>query len=92
MMGTKRDKMSQLIRKDQTASWKSRAYLTGVAAGALFGFVAAYMYSRAAEEDAQRNGGSPNKATTGEVIGLGLAALAMVRQIAEMGKGPAKKR
>ena len=84
--------MSQIIPKEnQPPSWKSRAYVAGAAAGALFGLVAAYMYARAAEEDAQRNGGSPNKASTGEVIGLGLAALAMVRQIAEMGKGPAKK-
>jgi hypothetical protein len=85
--------MSNIIRKETpSATWKSRAYVTGVAAGALFGLLAAYMYSRAAEEDVQRNGGSPTKASTGEMIGLGLAALAMVRQIAEMGKGPAKKR
>ena len=84
--------MSQIIRKDNQSGWKSQTYVTGVAAGALFGLVAAYMYSRAAEEDAQRNGGAPNSVSTGEVIGLGLAALAMVRQIAEMGKGPAKKK
>ena len=84
--------MSEITRKENDISWKSKAYLTGVAAGAVFGLVAAYMYSRAAEEEASRNGGVPNTASTGEVIGLGLAALAMVRQIAEMGKGPAKKR
>jgi len=84
--------MSNIIRKNnQPSAWKTQAYMIGAAAGALFGLVAAIMYSRAAEEGAQRNGG-PNKATTGEVIGLGLASLAMVRQIAEMGKGPAKKR
>jgi hypothetical protein len=84
--------MSQIIKKEnQPSSWKSRAYVAGATAGALFGLVAAYMYSRAAEEDAIKNGGTPNKASTGEMIGLGLAALAMVRQIAEMGKGPAKK-
>ncbi len=85
--------MSNIVRKEtQSTTWRSQTYITGVAAGALFGLLAAYMYSRAAEEDVQRNGGSPGKASTGEVIGLGLAALAMVRQIAEMGKGPAKKR
>jgi hypothetical protein len=84
--------MSEIIRKENQSVWKSQAYIKGVAAGALFGLVAAYMYSRAAEEDAQRNGGAPNTVSTGEVIGLGLAALAMVRQIAEMGKGPAKKK
>jgi hypothetical protein len=86
--------MSNIIRNSNNPSpeWKTRAYLMGTAVGALFGLVAALMYARAAEEDAQKNGGSPNKASTGEMIGLGLAALAMVRQIAEMGKGPAKKR
>ena len=85
--------MSNIIRNDsQPSTWKTRAYVMGTAAGALFGLVAALMYTRAADEDAQRNGGSPSKATTGEMIGLGLAALAMVRQIAEMGKGPNKKR
>jgi hypothetical protein len=85
--------MSNLLNRDTPSpTWKSQAYAMGAAAGALFGLVAAFMYARAAEEDAQRNGGAPNKASTGEVIGLGLAALAMVRQIAEMGKGPAKKR
>jgi hypothetical protein len=85
--------MFNLIRNNNpSSSWKSQVYAMGAAAGALFGLVAAFMYARATEEDAQRNGGQPNKASTGEVIGLGLAALAMVRQIAEMGKGPAKKR
>jgi len=85
--------MSNLIgNHNQPSTWKSKAYVMGTAVGALFGLVAAFMYARAAEEDAQRNGGTPNTISTGEVIGLGLAALAMVRQIAEMGKGPAKKR
>lgn len=84
--------MSQIVPKSNSSAWKNQAYITGLAAGALFGLIAAFMYSRAAEEDVERNGGSPTTVSTGEVIGLGLAALAMVRQIAEMGKGPAKKR
>ena len=82
----------QIVSKKTSPAWKTQAYVMGVAAGALFGLIAAFMYSRAAEEDVDRNGGSPTTVSTGEVIGLGLAALAMVRQITEMGKGPAKKR
>lgn len=72
---------------------KTRTYALGLLAGALFGAMAAYFYTRAADEDATvRGSASPRRASTGEVIGLGLAALAMVRQIAEMGRPPAKKR
>jgi hypothetical protein len=75
----------------QPTSWKSQAYMAGAAIGALFGLLSAFMYTRAAEEDAQRMG-KPNAASTGEIIGLGLAALAMVRQIAEMGRPPKKQK
>ena len=88
--------MANLIPSgEQSGSWKTQSYLIGASAGLLFGLVAAYMYSRAAEEDAATTG-LPHRASPGEMIGLGLAALAMVRQIAEMGRAPedskAKKR
>lgn len=73
-------------------NWKNQTYVIGGAVGALFGLIAAFLYARAAEEDATRNGGKPaNQISTGEVVGLGLAALALIRQITEMGKSPAKK-
>ncbi len=84
--------MTNSIQGSSTPNWKSQVYMIGAAIGALFGLASAYMYTRAAEEDVGRNGGKPNRASTGEVIGLGLAALAMVRQITEMGKSPNKKR
>jgi hypothetical protein len=72
-------------------NWKSQTFMYGGVIGALFGIVAAYLYTRAAEDDAQRNGGKPNRASTGELIGLGLAALAMIRQITEMAKADKKR-
>lgn len=72
-------------------NWKSQTFMFGGVIGALFGLVAAYLYTRAAEDDAQRNGGKPNRVSTGELIGLGLAGLAMMRQITEMGKSEKKR-
>jgi hypothetical protein len=59
--------------------------------GVLFGILSTYLYVRAAEEDVARRG-EPSPVKTTELIGLGLAALAMVRQITEMGKPDPKQR
>lgn len=67
-------------------------YLVGVIVGGLFGLLSAYFYSRASEDDRIRTGGSGKRISTGEVLGLLVAAVAMVRQITEMGRGPNKKR
>lgn len=84
--------MANLIPSgEQSGSWKTQSYLIGAAAGLLFGLISAYMYARAAEEDVS-NTGLPHRATPGEMIGLALAALAMVRQVAEMGRGPEDKK
>ncbi|MAS34681.1 MAG: hypothetical protein CL610_11785 [Anaerolineaceae bacterium] len=68
-----------------STNWKTRTYLIGVAGGALFGLIAALLYTRAAQEEAER-GGQPPQIPTGTVIGLLLSALALVRQISEAGK------
>jgi H+/Cl- antiporter ClcA len=67
-------------------SWKTRAYLIGILGGAFFGFVSAYLYSRAAEEDAARHNGKPQQLPTATIIGVALSALGLARQIAEAGK------
>ena len=80
--------MSNLLPgNNPSAGWKNQTYLIGAAAGLLFGLVSAYMYTRAAEEDVT-TAGMAHRASAGEMLGLGLAALALVRQVAEMGKGP----
>ncbi|NDJ61494.1 MAG: hypothetical protein GYB67_10230 [Chloroflexi bacterium] len=77
-------------RTGQNANWKTQAYIVGVIGGGMFGLLAAYFYTRAVEDDTDHDG-TPNRVQTGEVIGLFLAALAMLRQIAEMGRTPTRR-
>jgi hypothetical protein len=72
-------------------NWKRKTYLLGALGGTIFGLLSAYLFARAAEEEAERNNGVPSKVATGQLIGIALAALALIRQIAEMGKPPKKK-
>lgn len=67
--------------------WKTRTFMIGAVGGLLFGLIAAYMYSRAVEDDLRRGGGR-NRVQTGDLIGLLLAGLALVRQVAELGRSP----
>ena len=67
-------------------NWKNRSYLIWVSGGTFFGTLAGYLYNRAANEYAERNGGNPPPPKTLELIGLVLAAMAMVRQITELGR------
>lgn len=80
-------------RNNQTAKPypRQRMYLIGVAAGAIYGLVAAYFYTRAHEEDLRR-GDAGSRVQTSELITVAVAALAMVRQIAEMGRAPINRR
>lgn len=70
--------------------WKAQLYAIGIVAGAAFGFLAAFMYGRAAQEDDNLSGGKPNPIPTGQLIGLLLTVLGLIRQIAEAGKSPKK--
>lgn len=79
------------ITPESNGNWKTKSYVLGAALGVVFGLFAAYFYTRAAEDDAQRLG-KPARVQTGEVIGLALAGLAIVRQIAELGRSPEAKR
>jgi hypothetical protein len=60
--------------------------------GSLFGLLGAYFYSRAVEDDVRQNGTQRNPVSTGEIIGLGLAVLALLRQVSEMGRSAPKKK
>lgn len=73
--------------EEPVKNWKNQAYGIGLAGGTVFGLISAYMYTRAAEEDVSRVG-KAQRISTGEVLGLGLALLAVVRQITELAKGP----
>ena len=69
----------------QDARWKRRAYVIGTLGGAVTGLIAAYLYSRASEEEIAR-AGKPQQIPTTTMIGLLLSALSLIRQIAEAGK------
>lgn len=71
--------------QDNNSNWKTQAYLMGAVAGLLFGVVGAFLYTRAAEESAGK-AGRPQSIPTGQLIGLSLAALGLIRQVAELGK------
>jgi hypothetical protein len=80
--------MSNLLPQNNKAnSSRNQAYLLGGAAGLLFGLISAYMYNRAGGDQGANPDGR-NRVQTGEVLGLGLALLAIIRQVAEMGRGP----
>ncbi len=65
-------------------SWKARYYAVGAVIGVAFGLLSAYFFTRTAEEDVRLTG-QPSSPKTGELLTLGLAALTMIRQIAELG-------
>lgn len=77
--------------KEAPKGWKNQIYAAGLISGSIFGLLSAYMYARASEEDVSRLG-HRQRISTGELLGLGLALLAVVRQITELGKGPERKK
>ena len=74
------------MNDENQTNWKSEIYIVGAALGLAFGAIAAYLFARAAEEDAEKNGGKANKIQTKQLVSLSMAALTLVRQITEMGK------
>jgi hypothetical protein len=78
-------------QQKEVTSARTQAYIVGAAAGLLFGLIAAYMYNRATVDYGPMPDGR-NRVQTGDVLGLGLALLAVVRQVAEMGRGPEPKK
>ncbi len=83
--------MNNLLSNNETDSRPQRL-LTGGLLGVFFGLIAAYFYSRAIEDDVRQNGVQRNPISTGEIIGLGLALLALLRQVSEMGRSAPKKK
>jgi hypothetical protein len=78
------------LPNEPPTGWKNQAYLVGATAGLFFGLLSAYMYTRSAEDD-QSDQKLGHRITSGEMLGLGLAGLAMMRQVAELGKGKEDK-
>ena len=62
------------------SNWRTRAYLSGGLIGALLGVGVAYIYVNAAEKSGEARPELPPS----EAVGIGLALLAVLRQIATM--------
>jgi hypothetical protein len=71
-------------------NWKTTTLLTGGVVGLVAGLAAAYMYVRTAEEN--NTEGVPTKLETSDVFQLGLAAVALVRQISDLAVRPTDKK
>ena len=81
MLNNKRQEELESAR----TQWKAQVYAIGAAAGIIFGLLASYLFTRAAAEDMEREDWAPEPVPTGQIIALALAALAMMRQIADLG-------
>ncbi|MBI3763630.1 MAG: hypothetical protein HY260_17445 [Chloroflexi bacterium] len=66
--------------------WRTKAYIIGAALGAVVGVGAAYLYVHSSEED-----GRPPELQPTEAVGIGLAIIAALRQIANLHAGDTKK-
>ncbi len=64
-------------------NWKAIVYLAGGAIGLATGVVAAHLYARTAEEN-RLTDGVPTRIEAGDAFRLGLATLALVRQISDL--------
>lgn len=80
----------QQEQKSNLEERKTRIMLIGISMGALFGFISSYLYTRAAEENDNPDAGTAQSISTGQLLGLLLAMVGIVRQISELGK-PDKK-
>ena len=67
--------------------WRAKAFVIGGAVGAVLGLSAAYIYVNSVEKE-----GAPPEIQPGEVVGVGLALLAILRQIATLHEGDLKKK
>ncbi len=66
--------------------WRRKAFVIGGVVGALLGVGAAYIYINSAEES-----GQTPEVTPGTAVTIGLALLALLRQVAAIGEGGDKK-
>ncbi len=70
-------------------NWKMPLYAIGAVIGLIIGFLAAHMYTQAVEEN---HGGNLPQVETQDAFKLGLAAVALIRQVTDLGAKGAPKR
>lgn len=68
---------------NDNANWKVQTYVRGSVIGLLVGIAAAYLYTRAAEENAHH--GQVTAVGAGDIVKVSLSILGLVRQITELG-------
>ena len=71
---------------------RARIIVIGAGLGALLGLISSYLYTKAAEEDGDSEGGPGGSISTGQLLAVLLAVLGLVRQIAELGKPKDEKK
>jgi hypothetical protein len=64
------------------SNWRTKALVVGGAVGALLGLGAAYIFINSAEDS-----DAPPELTPGTAVTIGLALLALLRQVAAIGEG-----
>ncbi|HLY26991.1 MAG TPA: hypothetical protein VKQ72_11675 [Aggregatilineales bacterium] len=67
----------------EDSNWKTMIYALGAVLGAALGLAAAHLYSRNAEEASHEGPLAP--IGTGEAFKIGMALLALLRQVAALG-------
>ena len=70
-------------------NWKYPIYAIGAAIGLIVGFLSAHLYTRAVEENSS---GVVPQVEASDAFRLGLAAVALVRQITDLGARGEPKR
>jgi hypothetical protein len=68
-------------------NWRTKAFLVGGVVGAVLGLSAAYIYVNSVEKE-----GVQPEIQPAEAVGIGLALLAILRQIANLHEGDRKKK
>ena len=67
--------------------WRARTFIIGALVGAAFGLASAYIYVRSVEKR-----GEPPELAPSDVVGVGLTALGLLRQIASLNEEDKTKR
>jgi hypothetical protein len=71
-------------------NWKTIIYIAGGLAGLLTGLASAHLYKRTAEAN-QLTSGSPARIEVGDAFKIGLATLALIRQITDLASRKSNK-